>query len=160
MRKRAGSIFACLLLLSHARPQLLCQTGKPATTPPPSSAETSLLDALQNEQHAGTVLFYTQTYIDADNQRVAYSGSVYGFIKHVELKDCSLNIDFIVADRYSGVVKKQPTGSVEDDEEYSATIPLTRNTRTLSRSSKLPLLPSQLAPTHSAPPGPPALSPG
>ena len=127
MRKRAGSIFACLLILSHGRPQLLCQTGNPATTPPPSSAETSLLDALQTEQHAGTYLFYTQSYVDSDNQRVTYNGSVYGFIKHAELKDCSLNVDFIVADRYSGVVKKQPTGSVEDDEEYSATIPLTHN---------------------------------
>jgi hypothetical protein len=127
LRKRAGSIFACLLILSHARSQFLCQTGKPATTPPPSSAESSLLDALQTEQHAGTYLFYTQSYVDSDNQRVTYNGSVYGFIKHAELKDCSLNIDFIVADRYSGVVKKQPTGSVEDDEEYSATIPLTHN---------------------------------
>jgi hypothetical protein len=122
---RAGSIFACLLILSHARPHLLCQTGKPATTTPPSSAETSLLDALHTEQHAGTYLFYTQSYTDSDNEHVAYNGSVYGFVKHAELKDCALNIDFIVADRYAGVVKKQPTGSWEDDEEYSATIPLT-----------------------------------
>jgi hypothetical protein len=95
------------------------------------SAETSLLDALQTEQHAGTYLFYTQFYVDSDNEHVAYNGSVYGFIKHAELKNCSLNIDFIVADRYAGVVKKQPTGSWEDDEEYTATIPLTR-TLTLS----------------------------
>ena len=127
MRKRAGSIFACLLILSHGRPQLLCQIGKPATTTPPSSAETSLLDALQTEQHAGTYLFYTQSYVDSDNQHVTYNGSVYGFIKHAEVKDCSLNIDFIVADRYSGVVKKQLTGPLEDDEQYSATIPLTHN---------------------------------
>jgi hypothetical protein len=93
----------------------------------PSSPETSLLNALQVEQHAGAYLFYTQSYIDSDNQPVTYNGSVYGFIKHAELKACSLNIDFIVADRYSGVVKKQPTGSVEDDEEYSATIPFTHN---------------------------------
>ena len=127
MRKRAGSIFACLLILSHGRPQLLCQIGKPPTTTPPSSAETSLLDALQTEQHAGTYLFYTQSYVDSDNQHVTYNGSVYGFIKHAEVKDCSLNIDFIVADRYSGVVKKQLTGPLEDDELYSATIPLTHN---------------------------------
>jgi hypothetical protein len=127
LRKSAGSIFACLLLLSHVRPQLLCQTGKPAAAASPSSAESSLLDALQTEQHAGTYLFYTQSYVDSDNQHVSYNGSVYGFIKHAELKDCSLNIDFIVADRYSGVVKKQRTGAVEDDEEYSATIPLAHN---------------------------------
>ncbi len=96
-------------------------------TTPPSSAETSLLDALQTEEHAGTYLFYTQSYTDSDNEHVAYDGSVYGFIKHAELKDCSLNIDFIVANRYSGVVKKQPTGSREDDEEYTATIPLTHS---------------------------------
>jgi hypothetical protein len=127
LRNRAGSLFACLLFLSHVRPQLLCQTEKAAATTTPSSAETSLLDALQTEEHAGTYLFYTQSYVDSDNEHVTYNGSVYGFIKHAELKDCSLNIDFIVADRYSGVVKKQPTGPLEDDEEYSATIPLTHN---------------------------------
>jgi hypothetical protein len=127
LRKRAGSIFACLLILSHVPPHLLCQTGKALGTTTPSSAETSLLDALQTEEHAGTYLFYTQSYIDSDNGPVSYHGSVYGFIKNAQLKDCTLNIEFIVADRYSGVVKKQPTGPLEDDELYSATISLTHN---------------------------------
>jgi hypothetical protein len=96
-------------------------------TTAPSSAESSLLDALQTEEHAGTYLFYTQSYVDSDNEPATYQGSVYGFIKNAELNGCSLNIGFIVADRYSGVVKKQPTGPLEDDESYSANIPLTHN---------------------------------
>jgi hypothetical protein len=127
LRKRAGSIFACLLILSHVRPQLLCQTGKATATTTPSSAESSLQDALQAEEHAGTVLFYTQSYVDSDNEPVTYQGSMYGFIKDATLDGCSLNIDFILADRYSGVVKKQSTGALEDDEEYSAAIPFTHN---------------------------------
>lgn len=125
LRNRAGSIFACLLILSHVRPHLLCQSGKGMNTTTASSAESSLLDSLQAEEHTGTYLFYTQSYVDSDNEPVNYQGSVYGFIKHAELKGCSLDIDFIVADHFSGVVKKQPTGPLEDDEEYSATIPLT-----------------------------------
>ena len=127
MRKRAGSIVACLLILSHVRPQLLCQTGKAIGTTPPSSAESSLLDALQTEERAGTYLFYTQSFVDSDNEHVTYQGSVAGFMKDAKLNGCSLNIDFILADRYSGVVKKQPAGPLEDDELYSATIPLTPN---------------------------------
>jgi hypothetical protein len=96
-------------------------------TATPSSAESSLLDALQTEEHAGTYLFYTQSYVDSDNEPASYHGSVYGSIKDAKLNGCSLNIDFIIADRYSGVVKKQPTAPTEDDEEYSATIPLTHN---------------------------------
>lgn len=127
MRNRASSIFACLLILSHVRPQLLCQSGKAIGTTTPSSAESSLLDTLQAEEHVGTYIFYTQSYIDTDNEPVTYQGSVDGFIKNAELKDCSLNIDFILADHFSGVVKKKPTGTLEDDELYSATIPLTHN---------------------------------
>ena len=127
MRKRAGPIFACLLFLSHARPQLLCQSGKAIAKTIPSSATSSLLDALQTEEHAGTYLFYTQSYVDSENEQVAYKGSVDGFIKDAKLDGCTLNINFVVADRYSGVVKKQLTGPLEDDELYSATIPLTHN---------------------------------
>jgi len=127
LRKRAGSIFACLLILSHVPPQLLCQSGKDTDTAPPSSAETSLLDALRTEEHAGTYLFYTQSYVDSDNEHVTYKGSVDGFIKNAKLNGCALNIEFIVADRYSGVVKNRPTGPLEDDEQYSAAIPLTHN---------------------------------
>ena len=125
MRNRAGSIAVCLLIFSQVRPQLLCQTGTATATATPSSAESSLLDALQAEEHAGTYLFYTQSYVDSDNKPVAYNGSVYGFIKDAKLNGCTLTIEFIVADRYSGVVKKQPTGPLEDDESYSAAIPLT-----------------------------------
>lgn len=127
MTKRAGPIFACLLILGHVKPQLLCQSGKGMATTTPSPAESSLLDALQAEEHAGTFLFYTQSYVDSDNQPVTYQGSVYAFIKDATLKDCSLNIDFIVADHFSGVIKKRATGTLEDDELYSATIPLTPN---------------------------------
>ncbi len=127
MQKRAGSIVACLLILSHVRPQLFCQTGKVIGATPPSSAESSLLDALHTEERAGTYLFYTQSFVDSDNEHVTYQGSVDGFIKDAKLNGCSLDIDFILADRYSGVVKKQPTGAAEDDEEYSATIPLTHS---------------------------------
>jgi hypothetical protein len=127
LRKRAGSIFACLLILSHVRPHLLCQSGNAVSTTAPSSAESSLLDALQTEQHAGTYLFYAQSYVDSDNEQVTYKGSVDGFIKDAKLNGCTLNIELILADRYSGVVKKQPTGHLEDDELYSATIPLTHN---------------------------------
>lgn len=126
MRKRVGSIFACLLILSHVRPQLLCQTEKTTATATPSSAESSLLDALQAEGHVGTYIFYTQSYVDSDDEHVTYKGSVDGFIKDAKLNDCSLDIDFIVADHFSGVVKKQLTGTLEDDELYSATIPLTQ----------------------------------
>jgi len=125
LRKRAGPIVACLLILSHVKPQLLCQSGKGMATTVSLPAESSLQDTLHAEEQTGTVLFYTQSYVDSDNQRVNYHGSVYGFIKNAELKDCSLNVDFILADHFSGVVKKQPTGSLEDDELYSATIPLT-----------------------------------
>lgn len=60
-----------------------------------SSAESSLLDALHAEEHAGTYLFYTQSYVDSDNEPVTYQGSVDGFIKNAELNGCSLNIDFM-----------------------------------------------------------------
>lgn len=127
MRNRAGSIFACLLILSHVRPQLLCQTGKATATTAPSSAGSSLLDALQSEEHAGAYLFYTQSYVDSDNEPVTYQGSVDDFIKEEKLNGCTLNLDFVLADHFSGVVKKRPTGTLEDDELYSANVLLSHN---------------------------------
>lgn len=127
MRMRVGSMFACLLLVGHAGLQLLCQSRKGMESTTGSLAETSLLDALRTEEQAGALLSYTQSYVDTDNEPVTYRGSVYGFIKEAQLHGCLLNINFIIADHFSGVVKHRQTGTLEDDESYSANVRLTQN---------------------------------
>lgn len=127
MRKGVAWKFACLLIVAHVRPQLLCQSGNGIGGMTASPAESSLLDTLQAEEHAGTYLFYTQSYVDSEDEPVTYQGSIYGFIQEAKLNGCSLNVDFILADRFSGTVKQKPTGALEDDELYSANVPLTHN---------------------------------
>lgn len=127
MGKRARSISTCLLMLGNLTVQLLCQSGNDIASTTGSVAQSSLLDALHAEERSGTYLFYTQSYVDSDNEHVTYHGSVSGFIKDAQLNGCTLTIDYIVADHFSGVVKKHPTPTLEDDEVYSATILLTPN---------------------------------
>lgn len=125
MGKRISAILTSLLAISQVLPQLLCQSKDDPGGMNRALASRTLIQAIQAEQQTGTYLFYSQHYLDTENQYVSYRGSVSGFIKSAKLNECLLTIDFIIADRFSGFVAKKGTGTLEDDELYSTAFILT-----------------------------------
>jgi hypothetical protein len=88
-----------------------------------SSSDPASLTA--EEALRGVYVFYTQSFIDKDNQRASYRGSVYGAIQKFELNGCELNIETVIVDKFSGTVGRAPTGPLQDTYRYSARLSLT-----------------------------------
>ncbi len=109
----------CLLVLiavSHCRSQDHEQ---------PVSASSDLASLVAEEAKRGVYVFYTQSFIDKENKRASYRGSVYGAIQSFELKDCALKIEAVIVDKFSGTVGQKPTGQLQDTYRYSASLLLT-----------------------------------
>jgi hypothetical protein len=88
--------------------------------------EGDLLSFFASEQQRGSVLTYGQSYIDDQNERVSYAGTLYTGIKLFKLNDYRMSARVAVEDRYSGSIRRrdlgrvrfQPTGELTDDTVY------------------------------------------
>jgi hypothetical protein len=85
-----------------------------------------LLSFIAAQQQRGSVLTYTQSYTDDQDERVSYTGTLYTGIQRFELHDCQMNARVVFEDRYSGRIGRrslgrihfQPTGQLTDDTVY------------------------------------------
>jgi hypothetical protein len=86
----------------------------------------ALLDFIASEQQRGSVLTYSQSYVDDENERVSYHGTLYAGIHLFKLDECKVMARVAVQDRYSGAiehrslgrVRLEQTGAVADDTVY------------------------------------------
>ena len=121
----ANLIVIGLLLTVLAGPNSLSQSNSSFVGEGDVSAERNLVASVESEEKKGVSVFYTQAFVDRENQRTFYSGSIYGVINAIKVNECQMEIDFIVADSFSGVVGKTPTGHLQDNSSYSITFRLT-----------------------------------
>jgi hypothetical protein len=85
-----------------------------------------LLKFIASEQQRGSVLTYSQSYVDDQNERVSYSGTLYAGIHLFKIDDCKVTARVDLEDRYSGAiehrglgrVRLQQTGELKDDTVY------------------------------------------
>jgi hypothetical protein len=85
-----------------------------------------LLKFLAAEQQRGSVLTYSQSYVDDQNERVSYSGTLYAGIQLFKIDECKVTAHVAVEDRYSGAiehrglgrVRLEQTGELKDDTVY------------------------------------------
>lgn len=117
----AGCVFASIV-----PPIAFCQTIGALQAAQSGAAEKELLAVFDIEERGGEYTFYTQSFVDKENQRVAYSGSVYGAIKGFAVDRCSISIDTILTDSFAGIVGKKQTGKLQDDSQFSIRLLLTR----------------------------------
>jgi hypothetical protein len=86
----------------------------------------NLLDFIASEQQHSSVLTYAQSYVDDENERVSYSGTLYAGIHVFKLDECKVLVRVAVQDRYSGAiehrslgrVRLEQTGELSDDTVY------------------------------------------
>jgi hypothetical protein len=92
-----------------------------------SSEGGALLEFIASEQQHGSVLTYSQSYIDDENERVSYTGTLYTGIQLFKLDGCKVMARIAVEDRFSGTIEHQSgfgrvhterTGYLTDDTVY------------------------------------------
>src|ERR1700733_8133240 len=85
-----------------------------------------LLKFVASEQQRGSVLTYSQAYVDDQNERVSYNGTLYAGIHLFKIDECKVTTRVAVEDRYSGAiehrslgrVRLEQTGELSDDTVY------------------------------------------
>ena len=85
-----------------------------------------LLKFIASEQQRGSVLTYSQSYVDDQNERVSYNGTLYAGIHLFKLDECKVTARVAIEDRYSGAiehrslgrVRLEHTGELKDDTVY------------------------------------------
>ena len=85
-----------------------------------------LLDFIAAEQQRGSVLTYAQSYVDDENEKVSYKGTLYAGIHHFKLDECKVTVRVAIQDTYSGAiehrnfgrVRLEQTGELRDDTVY------------------------------------------
>jgi hypothetical protein len=123
MRGTRPLVFGWLLVLSFVLPSAQRQT---TSEPSGNSPEAALLAIAAAEAKRGVFVFYSQTFIDTDNKKASYRGSVYGAIQDLKLNGCELKIETTIVDNFWGTVGKAPTGKLQDSYQYVATFLLNR----------------------------------
>jgi hypothetical protein len=92
-----------------------------------SSEGGALLEFIASEQQHGSVLTYSQSYVDDQNERVSYTGTLYTGIQLFTLNECKVVARIAVEDRFSGVIERKSalgqvhterTGHLTDDTVY------------------------------------------
>jgi hypothetical protein len=92
-----------------------------------SSEGGALLEFIASEQQHGSVLTYSQSYLDDEHERVSYTGTLYTGIQLFKLDGCNVMARIAVEDRFSGAtehkggfgrVRTEPTGYLTDDTVY------------------------------------------
>jgi hypothetical protein len=112
------AIFVLLIITQVSRPNLYSQM---------SSEGGALLEFIASEQQHGSVLTYSQSYIDDQNEQVSYTGTLYTGIQLFKLDGCKVMARVAVEDRFSGAtdhksgfgrVHTERTGYLTDDTVY------------------------------------------
>ena len=86
-----------------------------------------LMASLDAEMDHGAYTFYRQAYVDTDNRKAVYAGSIYGSITAFRfVADCIVNLEVAVVDHFSGTIDDRPTGEQQDRTTYSVTFPVNR----------------------------------
>ena len=92
-----------------------------------SSEGGALLEFIASEQQHGSVLTYSQSYLDDEHERVSYTGTLYTGIQLFKLDGCNVTARVAVEDRFSGAtehrggfgrVHTESTGFLTDDTVY------------------------------------------
>ncbi len=123
----AFTILVAAGLLIHC----LAATRSSAQTAGNADAElpappTVLLNAAQDEEKRGAYVFYTQRFIDQQNQWASYVGSVFGGLMGLKVNGCEIKLDVEIQDIFTGTVGKKKTGRQIDTFKYSVSFALTR----------------------------------
>ncbi len=113
-------LVTCLLMVVAGAFQCRSQAADQALAGP-----SDLPPLVAEEARRGIYLFYTQSFVDQENQRASYRGSLYGAIQKFELKGCELAIEALIVDKFAGTVGKRATGDMQDTFRYSARLMLT-----------------------------------
>ena len=79
---------------------------------------------IASEHQRGSVLTYTQSYTDDQNERVSYAGTLYTGIRLFKLDECQMIARVAVEDRFSGRIGHRSLGRVH----YESTGQLTDDT--------------------------------
>jgi hypothetical protein len=112
--RSAAFVFLIITPATSARAQISSEGG-------------ALLDFITSEQQHGSVLTYTQSYIDDQNERVSYTGTLYTGIQLFKLDGCKVMARIAVEDRFSGAIEhksgfgrvhSEQTGRLTDDTVY------------------------------------------
>jgi hypothetical protein len=85
-----------------------------------------LVEFIAAEQQHGSVLTYAQSYVDDDNEKVSYQGTLYAGIHHFKLDECKVTLRVAIQDTYSGAIEHrnfgrvhlERTGELRDDTVY------------------------------------------
>ncbi len=121
----ANLIVIGLLVTLLARPNSTSQSNSSLGGEGGVSPERNLVASIESEEKKGVSVLYTEAFVDTANQKTFYSGSIYGAINAIKVNECRMQLDFLVADSFSGVVGKRPTGHLQDSSSYSITFRLT-----------------------------------
>ncbi len=116
MRALVGSLLVFVFGVFECRSQDRAQ---------PTSAAVDLTSIVAEETRRGVYVFYTQSFIDKENKRASYRGSVYGAIQRFEVYGCELKIEAMIVDKFAGTVGQKPTGELQDTYRYAASLVLT-----------------------------------
>ena len=116
---------AALVLFSLIRLQSLCQESHVSGKNDAATAQAEFFRAAEAEEKRGAYILYDQRYIDKENQKAVYRGSIYGALKAVNLDGCLLKIDVVIVDKFSGVVGGKQTGELADSQQYTFSLTLT-----------------------------------
>jgi hypothetical protein len=119
------STLAALVLFTLIRLPSLCQENRVSGKNGAVAAQAGFLRAAEAEEKRGAYILYRQSYIDKENQKAVYRGSIYGALKTVNLDGCLLKIDVAIVDKFSGVVGGKLTGELADSQQYSFSLTLT-----------------------------------
>ncbi len=71
-----------------------------------------LVDFIAAEQQRGSVLTYAQSYVDDENEKVSYNGTLYAGIHHFRLDECNVTVQVAIQDTYSGAIEHRYLGRV------------------------------------------------
>jgi hypothetical protein len=138
-------VFGWFLVLSFGVPSAQPQSVSESSNKSPDAA---LLAIAVAEAKQGVYVFYTQSFIDTEDKRASYRGSIYGSMQDLKLNGCELKIETTIVDNFSGTVGNTPTGQLQDSYHYVATFLLTREIADALALVQAP--PVQLGPkTHS-----------
>ena len=77
-----------------------------------------LVSFIATEQQRGSVLTYTQSYTDDQNERVSYAGTLYTGIRLFKLDECQVIARVAVEDRFSGRIGHRNFGRVQADRRH------------------------------------------
>jgi hypothetical protein len=123
---RTAAIFVCLMVAVAGTPTLVCQSNNGGNEIKRASAREDFLNVIEEERKTGATLFYRQSYIDSTNKLASYRGSVYGAIQSAKLDGCSLTMDILIVDLFSGTAGKKSVENMQDTETYRIDFILTR----------------------------------